>query len=343
MDKYDTSEGWQSKRKIDKILARSMAYTRATESENDQKKSHRLSHYETSGFIQILNEIFTDLFFYKFREAGQQILCVNYTETGEYLAAGLSNGTIELYKNNSKHCALTLQDAEIIQNPAPTTAIKRRPPQKAHPVLNTLTATYANGCVKCWHHPSKQCLYTVRELRETLGLAYHPLLPKFVTVGNDANIYLYDEECKIQERVFHRSYTPDVMDGHTSKIFGAVFNPKSWYELISGGWDDTVQFWDTRQPHAFRHLEGVHICGDALDISRNGKEIITCSWQRKNTIQLWDYGSGKLIVNIEPDDQSSLLYCGKYINNYFVACGGVDINLFRVVDLRSHSVSFSQS
>lgn len=40
-----------------------------------------------------------------------------------------------------------------------------------------------------------------------------------------------------------------------------------------------------------------------------------------------------------PDSYSSLLYCGKYVSSMFIACGGTDINLFRVVDLRSHAVS----
>lgn len=61
----------------------------------------------------------------------------------------------------------------------------------------------ANGCVKCWHYPTAQCIYTIRERRQTLGLAYHPQLPKFVTVGDDTNLYLYDEETKTRERVFH--------------------------------------------------------------------------------------------------------------------------------------------
>ncbi|XP_011054952.1 PREDICTED: guanine nucleotide-binding protein subunit beta-like protein [Acromyrmex echinatior] len=136
---------------------------------------------------------------------------------------------------------------------------------------------------------------------------------------------------------FHGSDKPDVMDGHKSRVFSACFNPKSAYELISGGWDDTIQFWDTRQAHSFRFISGVHICGDGLDINRNGKEILTCAWQRNNPLQLWDYGSGKLITTIEPDSYSSLLYVGKYVTNMYIACGGCDVNLFRIVDLRSHS------
>ncbi|KAK2586909.1 hypothetical protein KPH14_009842 [Odynerus spinipes] len=270
-------------------------------------------------------------------EASLEILCVTYTETFEFLAAGLSDGTIKLYKTSNGEKARSLRDTEILQNPGSATAIKHRPVRKTHPITHTLIVTYVNGCVKCWHYPSSQCLYTIREKRQTLGLAYHPSLPKFVTVGDDTNVYLYDEETKTQERIFHGSDAPDAMDGHKSRVFAACFHPKSAHEVITGGWDDTVQFWDSRQPYALRHISGVHVCGDGLDISQNGKEILTCAWQRKDPIQLWDYGSGKLITSLEPDNVSSLLYCGKYLSNLFIACGGADASLFRIVDLRSHS------
>lgn len=82
-----------------------------------------------------------------------------------------------------------------------------------------------------------------------------------------------------------QSDAPDVMNGHKSRVFSACFNPKSAYEIISGGWDDTVQFWDTRQPYALRHITGVHICGDGLDISRDGKEVSI----KNNRILVSDY------------------------------------------------------
>nr|XP_003702596.1 PREDICTED: WD repeat-containing protein 5B-like [Megachile rotundata]XP_012139035.1 PREDICTED: WD repeat-containing protein 5B-like [Megachile rotundata] len=267
----------------------------------------------------------------------QDVLCICYTETYEFLAAGLTDGTVKLYKTNSKGENFQLRDIEITQKPSPVTSIKHRPVHRSHPITRTIIATYVNGCVKCWHYPSSQCLYTIREKRQTLGLAYHNHLPKFVTVGNDAKIFLYDEETKKLERAFQASESLEVMDGHKSRVFCACFNPKSAHELISGGWDDTIQFWDTRQPHALRRISGVHICGDALDISKNGREILSCAWQRDNSIQLWDYGSGKHLVTVEPDSYSSLLYCGKYVTNMFLACGGSDTNLFRVVDLRSHA------
>ncbi|XP_011703403.1 PREDICTED: WD repeat-containing protein 5-like isoform X1 [Wasmannia auropunctata] len=271
------------------------------------------------------------------REVNQDVLCICYTETYDFLAAGLTDGNLKLYKVSTGENTLILCDAEMMQNPAPVTAVKHRPVRRSHPITRTMIATYANGCIKCWHYPTAQCLYTIRERRQTLGLAYHPQLPKFVTVGDDTNLYLYDEETKTRERVFCGSDALDVMDGHKSRVFSACFNPKSAYELISAGWDDTIQFWDTRQAHSLRFISGVHMCGDGLDISRNGKEILTCSWQKDNPLQLWDYGSGKLIITLEPDSYSSLLYVGKYITNMYIACGGCDTDLFRIVDLRSRS------
>ncbi|KAG5308805.1 GBLP protein, partial [Acromyrmex insinuator] len=361
--------------------------------------------YQLVGNIDIINQM----------EVNQDVLCICYTENYDFLAAGLSDGNVKFYKVDSGEDTLILCDTEIMLNPSPVTAVKHRPVSKTHPITHTVIATYANGCVKCWHYPTAQCLYTIRERRQTLGLAYHPQLPKFVTVGDDTILYLFLSKHLV---IFECSDKPDVMDGHKSRVFSACFNPKSAYELISGGWDDTIQFWDTRQAHSFRFISGVHICGDGLDINRNGKEsllfyfryvvdlcaavpkissltihylrkrmeksinlvdraillqihkdprprllkndvvykinynncdasyvgqtnrqlrILTCAWQRNNPLQLWDYGSGKLITTIEPDSYSSLLYVGKYITNMYIACGGCDVNLFRIVDLRSHS------
>ncbi|XP_032676363.1 uncharacterized protein LOC116846526 [Odontomachus brunneus] len=306
----------------------SVVYDRSISSRSIQTdRSETEYRYKIAGNISIINQL----------EADNEVLCICYTEAYDFLAAGLANGHLKFYRLATGEDTLTLCDAEMMQNPAPTTAVKRRPVHGSHPITHTVIATYANGCVKCWHYPTAQCLYTIRENRQTLGLAYHPVLPKFVTVGDDTNLCLYDEETKRRERVFHGSDSPDVMDGHKSRVFSACFHPRSAHELISGGWDDTVQFWDTRQAHSLRYIGGVHMCGDGLDISRNGKEILTCAWQKNDPMQLWDYGSGKLIASLEPDSYSSLLYTGKYVTNMIIACGGCDSNLFRIVDLRSYS------
>ncbi|OLP92446.1 hypothetical protein AK812_SmicGene25748 [Symbiodinium microadriaticum] len=47
--------------------------------------------------------------------------------------------------------------------------------------------------------------------------------------------------------------------------------------LVSGGWDNTVQYWDLRAGHAVRAIFGPHICGDALDVSADGTQLLTGS------------------------------------------------------------------
>lgn len=190
-----------------------------------------------------------------------------------------------------------------------------------------------NGCIKCWKYKYDQCLYTIREKRQTLGLNYHPRYSKFVTYGDDAKLNMYDEEAQTQERAFYSSNQKNKLDGHTSRIFACAFNPRSQHEMISGGWDNTVMCWDDRQPYATRYFVGVHMCGEGLDFDKPGRQILTCSWQEKDSIQLWDYGSCKLIETIVPDSFQSKLYCGKMVpHTNLIVCGGSDSNILRVVD-----------
>lgn len=64
-----------------------------------------------------------------------------------------------------------------------------------------------------------------------------------------------------------------MVNGHTSKVFAATFNRRSNHELITGGWDDVIHFWDVRQPTSIRHISGVHMCAEGLDISSKGTDV----------------------------------------------------------------------
>ncbi|PSN43512.1 hypothetical protein C0J52_21208, partial [Blattella germanica] len=131
-----------------------------------------------------------------------EILCVQYTADFELLAGGFTDGYVRLFKPEKGQCFHSLIDEEILKNPCPVTSVKRQ----AHKSKNNyLTSTYTNGCVKCWDYKSGEVIYTVHEDRQTLGMAYHPKSSKFVTIGDDAKILLYDEEKRVREKVFgHR-------------------------------------------------------------------------------------------------------------------------------------------
>ena len=62
-----------------------------------------------------------------------------------------------------------------------------------------------------------------------------------------------------------------------------------------------------------RKIFGPHICGDGLDIqsvsvSGSSQQILTGSWRKDNTLQIWDSGSGKLIKNV-PSDYNGSMVC----------------------------------
>ncbi|KAI4460886.1 carbohydrate binding domain containing protein [Holotrichia oblita] len=207
-------------------------------------------------------------------ETNRESLCIHYSQELDQLAAGYTDGVVRFYKANTMELVQSLSDDDILESPAPVTNIKHRPLSKNYPATDTIVCTYANGCVKCWNYSFCQCVYTIKEKRQTYGIAYHPRLPKFVTCGDDCKVYMYDEENRVQERIFSGSNTPGVLDGHTSRVFAACFNPRSNHELITGGWDNVIQFWDARQPFAIRHISGIHICGDGLDIHPKGTEAL---------------------------------------------------------------------
>lgn len=138
------------------------------------------------------------------------------------------------------------------------------------------------------------------------------------------------------------SNNPKIHDGHTSRVFAACFHPRSNYELLTGGWDDVIHFWDLRQPHAIRHISGVHMCGQGIDINSKGTEILTCAFQTDNAFQIFDYSSGKLISTLNSQEQVSKLYVGRFVGKDYAVCGGTNPNLFHVIDLSSNMVRFAK-
>ena len=55
--------------------------------------------------------------------------------------------------------------------------------------------------------------------------------------------------------------------------------------LISGGWDDTIQIWDTRIGLSVRGIFGPHLAGDAVDIN-DQNEILTGSWRPEDPLEV---------------------------------------------------------
>ncbi len=59
--------------------------------------------------------------------------------------------------------------------------------------------------------------------------------------------------------------------------------------------------------HNIRKIVGPHLCGEALDIEPSTKNIVTGSWRKDSSIQVWDFDSGKLIKDIPSDFNRSMV------------------------------------
>jgi len=123
-----------------------------------------------------------------------------------------------------------------------------------------------------------------------------------------------------------------VTAGHANRVFSLRFNPDDPNIIISGGWDNTMQIWDTRIDHAVRSIFGPHVCGDSVDICNN--IILSGSWRPTNSLQTWDFGSGKLIDNIPwsmgpSSAEPCLLYAAQFSKGnggQYLAAGGSGAN-----------------
>ncbi|CAH8574316.1 unnamed protein product [Schistosoma curassoni] len=140
--------------------------------------------------------------------------------------------------------------------------------------------------------------------------------------------------------------------------------------FITGGWDDTIQIWDDRYLHSLWIYYGPHICGsDALEIESESNHILSSSWRRdKSILQVWKFNeelmiefynsaehqgdelsipTGREIINkqtgalyyckpvaeIPQDayDGPSKGYVAKWLGPYYIAFGGSDANILKLI------------
>lgn len=82
------------------------------------------------------------------------------------------------------------------------------------------------------------------------------------------------------------------------------------------------------------------ISGEGLDMNHFG-EVLTASWRKDSPLQIWDYASLQLKVDVdwnfkekENVKESTQLYCCKYSNDFgkFIFAGGSQVNAVKVFD-----------
>merc|ERR1712007_331665 len=117
---------------------------------------------------------------------------------------------------------------------------------------------------------------------------------------------------------------------------------------VTGGWDNTVQFWDLRKGHAVRAIFGPHVCGDAVDVAQDGDTILTGSWRVDRQVQLWDFRTERLLETIPwrtgvSLSQPCMVYAAQFSKSdgsSMIAAGGSGANEAKLFDRRNGGAVF---
>ncbi|XP_035259897.1 U5 small nuclear ribonucleoprotein 40 kDa protein-like isoform X2 [Anguilla anguilla] len=281
-----------------------------------------------------------DLVIHSVLECNCDVMVCQFNNEGTILAVGLCDGTIKVYSTDNGSLVKTLKDSEIILSPIPVTALQFFHSIRAHSLL---LATYASGVVRCWYVWGQECIWSLNEVgessgreegqRQTLSMSISSSGEIAATGGSDSVVHLYDLHTQQRVLTCSASANKSIMDGHRFRIFAVNFHPEREREFISGGWDNSIQFWDTRQQHSVRMLLGPHVCGDSLQINPVTNQILSGSWRKDKALEIFDYDSCQKISEgpNDPHGQSRIYTC-HWLDQDHILAGGSQSNMLRVID-----------
>lgn len=241
--------------------------------------------------------------------------CVRFSPDDQYLATSFANGAIHVYSAETGRQEFLLNgsppNTELSQTPLPTTQLRWRPhaaASKTQSVLISVNAEF-DGQIMQWHIKSGKCLHSIVEKgNQIFCLDYFNDGSQFATAGKDRLLRVYDEATKRQVMTLQGGDMKETA-GHSNRIFSLKYHPDDPNIILSGGWDNTVQVWDTRKGISVKSLWNCYICGDAVDISSDGRQILTGSWRTENALQIWDFASGKVAQTVDWESASSKSPC----------------------------------
>lgn len=279
-------------------------------------------------------------------DTSSEVFCVRFSPDDQYLAASCGNGTIRVYNTSTGKQAFLL-NGNCPAEQLPTTQVRWRPHQSLSKTKNVLISVNADGLVQHWHITSGKCLHEISEKENQLFcIDYVSDGSQFATAGKNREVKVYDEATKRLSQTLAGGDSVNT-PGHSNRVFSLKYHPTMKNILVTGGWDNTVQFWDLRKGHAIRSIFGPHICGDAVDISQDGETILTGSWRIDKQLQLWDFRSEKLVDTIPWRSGVSLsepcmIYAAQFskTNSQMIIAGGSGANEAKLFDRANGNAAF---
>eukprot|EP00931_Biecheleriopsis_adriatica_P117271 TRINITY_DN92803_c0_g1_i1.p1 TRINITY_DN92803_c0_g1~~TRINITY_DN92803_c0_g1_i1.p1 ORF type:complete len:361 (+),score=63.88 TRINITY_DN92803_c0_g1_i1:35-1084(+) len=256
---------------------------------------------------------------------------VRFSPDDIFLAASGSHGTVSVFNVSTGKEAYRL-------NRSGSHTVRQvcwRPEQESDSLRTRglLLGASTDGLLRQWHVTSGRCLeeFGPGEKTDQLLCVDYSHDGRRIAAGGLQDIFVFDEETKKQMGHLQGG-DYQTTAGHSNRVLAVRFQqtPDEPWALVSGGWDNTVQFWDLRVGHAVRAIFGPHICGDALDLSSDGKRLLTGSWRDKEPLEIWDVGQGERIEALPwrksgSEDPACFLYAARFskdAQSSMIAAGG---------------------
>jgi len=230
---------------------------------------------------------------------------IRWSSRGNALAVGGVDGFVRVYSNNGElkaklkttscgEAVSTGPKLSLTNSIPPVTCLRWRTPNSRLSTKEVLAASSSSG-IDYWHVPSGKVIYTLNlgEGGEVYSMDYNDESNKLVCAGKDATVRVVDEVTKTVELTLKRGILG--CKGHTNRVFCTKFFGEN--QIISGGWDNTVIFWDIRAKDACTEvLFGPHICGETI-ATIGDHTLVTGAYAEENQIQKWDMRTFKKLSN----------------------------------------------
>lgn len=235
-------------------------------------------------------------------ESKQGITSVKFDPGDKYIAAGLSDGSIEIYNLFTGELSYQLNHKEEIDAfptfldvKYPVTSLRWRPQKGLSKTQNILVNSWADGTIKYWHTTSGKLIHTHKEEGNSIYcIDYNYDGTRLVTGGHDTHIRLYDDAAKDIIHVFKDS--SDDCLSHFSRIFSVKFDPYDDRLIYSGGWDKMINVNDTRQKGPVSKIEGPYLSADTLDVHKT--YLLVGNYTTENPLEIYDLRKLELVNTI---------------------------------------------
>ena len=226
------------------------------------------------------------------RQADTLSVQFNFDDT--HLAVGCSDGMVRIYSSSSGANTRNLNCRVSGDSPGVTSLHWRPSHGKTE---NVLFATTGDGSISHWHATSGKILDSFQIPNvQVLCSDITPTGTAFAIGLDDMSLRIYDEYSKALVTTFAPGRGNRL--GHSNRIFTV-----KWLEencVVSGGWDNSIIFWDLRTGNARGNVFGPHICGESIDFK--DYLMITGSYEVKNQLQIWDIRNFQCLRTIGLED-----------------------------------------